>query len=43
VPAGFEIPGCDDQHEALRWWPIDDALGSDQVHRFTRDYLPLLT
>jgi colanic acid biosynthesis protein WcaH len=25
VPAGFEIPGCDDQHEALRWWPIEDA------------------
>lgn len=42
VPAGFEIPGCDDQHEALRWWPIAEALASDEVHRFTRDYLPLL-
>ena len=42
VPAGFEIPGCDDQHEALRWWPIAEALGSDEVHCFTRDYLPLL-
>ncbi len=42
VPAGFEIPGSDDQHEALRWWPIAEALGSDRVHRFTQDYLPLL-
>ena len=42
VPAGFEIPGSDDQHEALSWWPIAEALGSDKVHRFTQDYLPLL-
>ncbi|KAB2964119.1 NUDIX domain-containing protein [Zoogloea sp.] len=43
VPAGFEIPGCDEQHEALRWWPIAEAQANDEVHRFTRDYLPLLS
>lgn len=43
VPAGFEIPCGDDQHEALRWWPIEEALASDGVHRYARDYLPLLT
>lgn len=43
VPVGFEIPGKDDQHTELRWWPIDEALASPDVHRFTRDYLPFLT
>lgn len=43
VPAGFEISGKDEQHAELRWWPIDAALASPDVHRFTRDYLPLLT
>jgi colanic acid biosynthesis protein WcaH len=42
VPAGFEIPGHDDQHEALRWWALDEAAASKAVHGFTRDYLPLL-
>ena len=42
VPAGYEIPGQDDQHEALRWWPLDEAEAEPAVHRFTRDYLPLL-
>lgn len=39
VPAGFEPPRFDAQHADLRWWPIDEALGSDTVHRFTKDYL----
>ena len=42
VPAGFEIPGKDDQHEALRWWELSAAAESDTVHTYTRDYLPLL-
>lgn len=42
VPAGFEIPGKDEQHTELRWWPLEAALASPDVHRFTRDYLPLL-
>lgn len=42
VPAGFEVPGIDEQHEALRWWPIAEAAASEDVHRYTQDYLPLL-
>ena len=42
VPAGFGIPGGDDQHRSLRWWPLAEAAASDAVHRYTRDYLPLL-
>ena len=42
VPLGFEVPGCDNQHAELRWWPIAEAAASTDVHRYTRDYLPLL-
>ena len=42
VPAGFEVPGCDNQHAELRWWPIAEAAANTDVHRYTRDYLPLL-
>lgn len=42
VPPGFEVPGCDNQHAELRWWPIAEAAASADVHRYTRDYLPLL-
>ena len=42
VPAGFEVPGGDEQHRSLRWWPLAEAAASDAVHRYTRDYLPLL-
>lgn len=42
VPAGFGVPGGDDQHRSLRWWPLAEAAASDAVHRYTRDYLPLL-
>jgi colanic acid biosynthesis protein WcaH len=42
VPAGFEVPGIDAQHRSLRWWPLAEAAASDAVHRYTRDYLPLL-
>ena len=42
VPLGFEVPGCDNQHAELRWWPIAEAVANTDVHRYTRDYLPLL-
>jgi colanic acid biosynthesis protein WcaH len=42
LPAGFEVPGGDDQHRQLRWWPLAEAAASEAVHRYTRDYLPLL-
>ena len=42
VPLGFEVPGCDNQHAELRWWPIAEAAATTDVHRYTRDYLPLL-
>ena len=42
VPLGFEVPSCDNQHAELRWWPIAEAAASADVHRYTRDYLPLL-
>lgn len=42
VPAEFDVQGIDEQHESLRWWPIAEATASADVHRYTRDYLPLL-
>lgn len=42
VPADFEVQATDDQHTQLRWWPIEEALASPEVHRYPRDYLPLL-
>lgn len=39
VPAGFEVQLGDDQHAALRWWPLADAAGDAAVHGYTRDYL----
>ena len=38
VPANFALPGFDAQHAELRWWPLADALTSEVVHRFTKDY-----
>ena len=42
VPPDFEVPSCDNQHAELRWWPIAEATANTDVHRYTRDYLPLL-
>lgn len=39
LPAGMELAAADAQHSALRWWPLAEALSSDQVHRFTKDYV----
>ena len=38
-PAHVALPRCDSQHAELRWWPLADALSSDLVHGFTKDYL----
>ena len=39
LPADFAVPSCDAQHAELRWWPVNEALASDRVHGFTKDYL----
>jgi colanic acid biosynthesis protein WcaH len=39
VPSGFSLPVADAQHAEFRWWPIETALASAEVHRFTKDYL----
>lgn len=41
VSGDFEPPGVDAQHAGWRWWPVAEALASDAVHRFTKDYLSL--
>ncbi|MDT7519668.1 hypothetical protein RAE19_13260 [Rhodoferax sp. TBRC 17660] len=39
LPAGAELTVADAQHSALRWWPLAEAQASDDVHRFTKDYV----
>ena len=39
LPAGTELAAADAQHSDLRWWPLAEALASDRVHRFTKDYV----
>ena len=39
LPAGTELDGTDAQHSALRWWPLAEAQSSEQVHRYTKDYV----
>lgn len=39
LSADFAVPSCDAQHAELRWWPLNEALASEQVHGFTKDYL----
>lgn len=38
VPMDCPLPTRDGQHSQLRWWPIEEALASPVVHRFTKDY-----
>lgn len=39
VPDNFDLPRADAQHAEFRWWPIEEALETAAVHRFTKDYL----
>jgi len=39
VPAGFEPTHRDAQHQAWRWWPLDQALACSEVHHFSQAYL----
>lgn len=38
VPADFALPSTDEQHAEFRWWSIEQALQSAEVHQFTKDY-----
>jgi len=45
VVLGFEFkvsgtaePKADDQHGELRWWPLDELMASDRVHKNTKAY-----
>jgi colanic acid biosynthesis protein WcaH len=39
LPDDAVVAIADTQHSALRWWPLEEALASDEVHRFTKDYV----
>lgn len=39
VPADFEVQLGDEQHEALRWWPLSQAAQDEGVHAYSRAYL----
>ena len=39
LPAGAELAAADAQHSTLRWWPLAEAMASDLVHRYTKDYV----
>ena len=43
VAADFALPVADEQHRALRWWPIAQALAAPDVHQLSKDYLFELT
>lgn len=38
VPSHFVPPIADEQHAELKWWSIPDALNSDKVHQYTKNY-----
>ena len=42
LPGDAVVAVADTQHSALRWWPVNEAMASAEVHRFTKDYLELL-
>jgi len=42
LPGDAVVAVADTQHSALRWWPVNEAMASAEVHRFTKDYLDLL-
>ena len=42
LPKDALVAVADAQLSALRWWPLDEAMGSEEVHRFTKDYVEQL-
>lgn len=38
VPSDFALPEADEQHAELKWWSIQNALASDEVHQYTKNY-----
>jgi colanic acid biosynthesis protein WcaH len=38
VTSDFALPVADEQHAELKWWPNEDALTSDVVHQYTKNY-----
>lgn len=42
LPATAELAAADNQHAALRWWPLHEAFESPEVHRYTKDYVQIL-
>lgn len=38
VPSDFALPIADEQHSELKWWLIEDALASNLVHQYTKNY-----
>lgn len=38
VASDFALPVADEQHAELKWWSITDALTSDIVHQYTKNY-----
>ena len=42
LPGGTELAVADNQHSDLRWWPLQEAFESADVHRYTKDYVQVL-
>lgn len=42
LPPDWALPVPDAQHAELRWWPLEQALHADTVHRFTKEYVQRL-
>lgn len=38
VPSDFALPIMDEQHAEFKWWTIQDALSSNAVHQYTKNY-----
>ncbi|MDP2231485.1 GDP-mannose mannosyl hydrolase [Methylotenera sp.] len=38
VPSDFALPTADEQHTELKWWTVQDALSSNAVHQYTKNY-----
>lgn len=38
VPENTPLPASDEQHIAFKWWSIQEALQSKEVHQYTKNY-----